>query len=144
MFDQSPHWGLRTAFPSVLRPLFICAKLGRWGCQGFPSPGPEQVNVGIGGIQGRGRWQLLGSYLCLSSTPCLNPPSVPQFPFPTSLSPSLKPPLCLSVKPASPLSCPLPFFDLPLFPQLPRLKERRGGGWRGGEQERKSSWLGRE
>lgn len=30
MFDQSPHWGLGTAFPSVLRPLLIRAKLGRW------------------------------------------------------------------------------------------------------------------
>lgn len=30
MFDQSPHWGPRTAFSSGLRALLIRAKLCRW------------------------------------------------------------------------------------------------------------------
>lgn len=146
MFDQSPHWGLGTAFPSVLRPLLICAKLGRWVCQGLPSPRPEQVHVGAGGIQ-EGEVAAIGSYLCLSCilVPlCLIPPPVPPFPLPTPLPPSLKPSLCLGVKPARPLSCPFPLCDLPPLPSAARAGGKEPWRVRGGEPGRKSSWLGRE
>lgn len=143
MFDQSPHRGLRTAFPSVFRPLLICAKLGGWVCQGFPSPGPQQVNVGAGGIQERGGGRYRGS-TCISFILTMSHPflcaSVSLF----HMSLPLKPSLSLSVRPASPLSSPFPFFDLPLLPSAAKAEENEGWRVGGGEQGRKASWLGRE
>lgn len=140
MFDQSPHWGLKTAFPSVLRPLLICAKLGRWVCQGFPRPGPEQINVGAGGIQGKGRWRLRGP-TCASSILTMSHPSLcasvsfSHIPFflseaiPVSVSNQLLP----SAAPSLSLTC-------PLFPQLPGLKERKGGGGEESKGENLHGW----
>lgn len=42
MLDQSPHWGLRTAFPSILRPLLIRAKLGQVGLRGVGGKDPPK------------------------------------------------------------------------------------------------------
>lgn len=138
MFDQSPHWDLGTAFPSVLRPLLICAKLGRWACQGLPVPGQSRCMWEQVGYR-RGEVAAIGSYLCLSHVLvplCLIPPPVPPFPSPTPLPPSWKPSLCLRVKPARPLSCPFPFCD--------QGWGRGAGEGEGREPGRKSSWPGRE
>lgn len=120
MFDQSLHWGLRTAFHSVHRPLLICAKLGKWVygvnpkmCQGFLSPGSGHVNVGASG-----RVLLVSSpyhaSLRLSSPlPCL--------------SSSLKLPLFQCQTSFSQLPT---FLDLSPLPWPPGLKEKRSGGRR--------------
>lgn len=132
MFDQSPYWGLRTAFPSVLRPLFISAKLGRWvyrvktpkTCQSWARAGK------CGGRWATGEREVAAKGvlpMCLFYLHHVSSLPLPQFPYPPFLSPSLKPShVSVSDQLLPSTACSL-CLTYPLFPQPPKLKERRGG-----------------
>lgn len=78
MFDQSPHWGLRTVFPSVLGLPFIRAKLVMFEGGRIPrcaKDSPSSRSGHTDEASGEAGWQLEGSHLCLTMSLF----SLPQF-----------------------------------------------------------------